>query len=79
MNPWTQPSSSGPRQHSIACASSSPAPRTARLDRQPELPDDLLAAGAPLEVADAHRAVLGADDAGVPDLEHPDAELGEFA
>jgi hypothetical protein len=30
-------------------------------------------------LADAHRAVLGADDAGVPDLEHLDAELGEFA
>lgn len=28
---------------------------------------------------DADRAVLGADDAGVPDLEHLDAELGEFA
>jgi hypothetical protein len=28
---------------------------------------------------DAHRAVLGADDAGVPDLEHLDAELGGLA
>jgi pimeloyl-ACP methyl ester carboxylesterase len=28
---------------------------------------------------DAHRALLGADDAGVPDPDHLDAELGEFA
>jgi pimeloyl-ACP methyl ester carboxylesterase len=28
---------------------------------------------------DAHRALLGADDAGTPDLDHLDAELGEFA
>jgi pimeloyl-ACP methyl ester carboxylesterase len=28
---------------------------------------------------DAHRALLGADDAGAPDLDHLDAELGEFA
>jgi pimeloyl-ACP methyl ester carboxylesterase len=27
----------------------------------------------------AHRALLGADDAGTPDLEHLDAELGDFA
>src|SRR5215813_2855383 len=28
---------------------------------------------------EAHRALLGADEAGVPDLAHLDAELGEFA
>jgi pimeloyl-ACP methyl ester carboxylesterase len=28
---------------------------------------------------DAHRALLGADDAGAPDPDHLDAELGEFA
>jgi pimeloyl-ACP methyl ester carboxylesterase len=30
-------------------------------------------------VRDAHRALLGADDAGVPDPERLDAQLGEFA
>jgi pimeloyl-ACP methyl ester carboxylesterase len=28
---------------------------------------------------DTHRALLGADDEGIPDLDHLDAELGEFA